>query len=541
MEENTMKHFFVLGGAVILAALWVTVVAACELFMPKEEESIESFAKAPKLTISPANGTIACTWTPSEPAADSYDVYYYEGTALDADTVKTGTKIENTPRIHTISGLTNGKKYSVVVTARKESYASVDSNVSGATVKNVKRGVSYSFKPTSTTTQEMNLLAPANSTTGIKWFYNWDTKLDTAIDTQAKSHNVAYFPMSWNDVNETELRKYVNGHPECNYLLAYNEPNLTDQANMTPTKAAEKWPRLLAIAKELNLKIVSPAMNYGTLANYGDPIKWLDDFFAKPGVSIGDIAAISIHCYMADAGALKSYIERFKKYDKPIWMTEFCAWENWMPNDAANGTKHQMEYLSQVVTYMELDPDVERYAWFIPKRDDASTEATFPFMHLLTKGTPALTDMGKVYVNMSICDKSVYAEPDKTIQAEHFTDCNISTSIGETGLSRSVNFRPSSDTNGVLDIYDFNSGKWVEYQVNVPTAKDYTISLRNKTTSPTTIQVYVDGSPKRTVSLNSAEWTTTTSPAIQMTAGKHTIRLEVTNGGTCELNWLKVE
>ena len=60
-------------------------------------------------------------------------------------------------------------------------------------------------------------------------------------------------------------------------ILAYNEPNLTDQANMTPTRASELWPNLVAVAEKLGMRLTSPAMNYGTLAGYSDPEVWLDD------------------------------------------------------------------------------------------------------------------------------------------------------------------------------------------------------------------------------------------------------------------------
>lgn len=72
-------------------------------------------------------------------------------------------------------------------------------------------------------------------------------------------------------------------------ILAYNEPNLTDQANMTPTRASELWPNLVAVAEKLGMRLTSPAMNYGTLAGYSDPEVWLDEFYSKPGVSLDDV------------------------------------------------------------------------------------------------------------------------------------------------------------------------------------------------------------------------------------------------------------
>jgi hypothetical protein len=393
-------------------------------------------------------------------------------------------------------------------------------------VKNEKRGVSYSFE--SAPDLEMALLSPA-----VKWFYNWGDGLSKAVDGAAKTNNVTYFPMAWNNVDEEVLRYYKKNHPECEYLLAYNEPNLTDQANMTPPQAADRWKRLLKIAKELELKIVSPAMNYGTLSGYGDPVKWLDEFFNQPGVSLADISAIAIHCYMQNPAAMKGYIERFKKYGKPIWMTEFCAWEG-----IASGAA-QMEYMSEAVTYMELDPAVERYAWFIPRGDE--DETVKPYNKLLTQSKPPeLTGLGMVYANMGVCDTAVYAAAGRQIEAEHFTNCNLSRSVGVEGFSRPVHFRPTTDSSGVLDIFDFTPEKWVEYQVEVAADKSYNISLRNTASRPTTIDVSIDGVRSQSVSLNTTSvWTTSVFP-VQLSAGKHVIRLEVT-GGDCALNWLKVE
>lgn len=391
--------------------------------------------------------------------------------------------------------------------------------------KSEKRGVSYSFA--GFPEDDMILLSSATT-----WFYNWGINLNSVIDHAAKFYDLTYVPMAWNDVNESALRAYVAEHPECKYLLAYNEPNLTDQANMTPSQAAAKWPRLLSIAKELNLKIVSPAMNYGTLSGYSDPIKWLDEFFTL--IDSDDIVAISIHCYMGNASALKSYVERFKKYQKPIWMTEFCGWEK----NITSATS-QMEFMSEAVTYMELDPDVERYAWFIPKWN-IPTDA-YPYMQLLTKNMPVeLTACGQVYVGMSTFDKKVYALAGQKIEAEHFVDCNMSKSIDEKGFSRPVHFRPTTDAGESLDIYNFTGGKWVDYQIELAESKTYNLSLRNIVPETAEMSIYIDGNIVEFASLSQTNtWTTTDFP-VKISDGKHTIRLEVTSGN-CALNWIKVE
>jgi len=92
------------------------------------------FTSAPELTLEPDSGKITYTWTDSDPAADSYDVYYIEGDGKTAAQVKASTtKIIGATSGGVITGLTNDTAYSVIVTAHKEGYTSIDSAVGSAT------------------------------------------------------------------------------------------------------------------------------------------------------------------------------------------------------------------------------------------------------------------------------------------------------------------------------------------------------------------------------------------------------------------------
>jgi len=68
---------------------------------------------------------------------------------------------------------------------------------------------------------------------------------------------------------------------------------------MTPAQAAESWPKLKALAQDCGLKIVSPAMNYGTMPGYENPTRWFEEFFGTdgnpgfPNVSLDDVDAIA--------------------------------------------------------------------------------------------------------------------------------------------------------------------------------------------------------------------------------------------------------
>ena len=319
--------------------------------------------------------------------------------------------------------------------------------------------------------------------------------------------------MCWNgSYSPDRIRAYVAAHPKTKYLLAFNEPNLTDQANMTPAQAAALWNPVVALAKELGLKLVSPAMNYGTLAGYSNPIKWLDEFFSQPNVSIDDIAAISVHCYMTSPEALINYIEMFAKYNKPIWLTEFCAW--W--DDSGKGSaEQQVNYMSYALNYLEQSSLVQRYAWFIPRY---KSENSFPYMQLLTNGSPSeLTKAGNVYCMFSSFDKNVYMDIQSGFDASQY----IATSDYD------IQIRPSTDSYEGLMIQALAQNQWIEYQISLSQDASQ-VQFRYSTLANTTIAVYIDGVVVNTCDLiktNSLDDWETASCACSLTKGTHKLKI----------------
>ena len=398
-------------------------------------------------------------------------------------------------------------------------------NVVDAMPKSAKRGVAFSF----TQVTDLPLMSPY-----ISWDYNWGNTPSNDAAMWFDANEMDYCPMCWNgNYNADAIRAFVAAHPNTKYLLAFNEPNLTDQANMTPSKAAELWPPVVALAKELNLKLVSPAMNYGTLAGYSDPIKWLDEFFAQPGVSINDIDAIAIHCYMSSASAVQGYVEKFEKYNKPIWMTEFCAWDP-VPGSVTT----QMDYMCAVLNYLEANPKVERYAWFIPRSGNKVDSP--PYMQLLTHDYPAdLTDLGKMYCWFSPMDKSVWLRANRPILASEYVAV----------ANNAMPLRPSTDTEVLqqvggkgLMITNFAAGQEIDYQLYLP-AGSKEITLRYCGYSNSICEVLVDGVSQNYIDMprngSSTEWIVAKAP-LSISEGKHTVTLKLFSG-SCYLSAFEIK
>ena len=99
--------------------------------------------------------------------------------------------------------------------------------------KSPKRGVGYNNPVLPD--QDLPLIGPA-----LSWAYNWsNTSPADDVDAAFTQYGVSFIPMIWNGSwNKDNIRKIKQLHPEAQYLLAFNEPNLTDQANMTPQQAA---------------------------------------------------------------------------------------------------------------------------------------------------------------------------------------------------------------------------------------------------------------------------------------------------------------
>lgn len=173
---------------------------------------------------------------------------------------------------------------------------------------------------------------------GCSWWYDWGTTPPNSLASLVgKDKLIEFAPMTWNATyNIEELRTYYKVHPGDKYLLGFNEPNFKAQSNMTPTQAAQAWPKLESLADELGLKLVAPALNYPDGAiNDGvkyQPTEWMDAFIAaykKLYNKEPRIDYLALHCYMDYASAVKSYVDNFAtRYGKQVWLTEFCSWES---------------------------------------------------------------------------------------------------------------------------------------------------------------------------------------------------------------------
>lgn len=256
--------------------------------------------------------------------------------------------------------------------------------------KSPKRGLAY------------NLVNAADFDTlksGVSWWYSW-ASYTTAPAGYYLKYNMEFIPMLWGGNTSTSdmelVKSFILGHPEIKYLLVMNEPNLVDQANRTPEQAASDWTKYEKVIADLTAQnrtvyLVGPAMNWGTMKNYSDPVVWLDAFYAAYKTAYNkdpQIDYLAFHWYNF---GLAAQLDRLKKYGKKIWITEMANW-----NSQINSYSKQAEQMKDMVSICESRDDVFRYAWFIGRGNLPDNQYTY----LFNPTAGQLNDLGKLYISL---------------------------------------------------------------------------------------------------------------------------------------------
>jgi hypothetical protein len=212
-----------------------------------------------------------------------------------------------------------------------------------------------------------------------------------------------FVPMVWNFAfNDAEIEALLKANPQYKYLLVINEPSLDGQATTTPSDAAKAWPRLEALATKTGVKIVGPQVTWGTMANFQDPVIWMDAFYAAYRTANGGrdprIDMLAFHWY--DYG-LADQLDRLKKYGKTFWVTEFANWHKGDGSAAIDTMAKQKDQMREMVAMLESRADVFRYAWFTGRWDkDEHYSSLFVTNADKNLKDGKLTELGQYYLSL---------------------------------------------------------------------------------------------------------------------------------------------
>lgn len=311
-----------------------------------------------------------------------------------------------------------------------------------------KRGIAYGYH------SKADLLALKP---GVSWWYNWFSEPDTDVRADYESLGVEFVPMVWGKISDADVQGFINKiKPGTKYLLAFNEPNFNDGAKLTPQEAVNAWGNVEKIAAAKNLEIVSASPAYNGPQNYGgysSPIVWHDEFFALcPNCKVDYIA---FHTYDNTAGSVVGVTGLLKKYNRPVWVTEFA-------NRVIQTSDQKIAFMKDILTSFENDPDIYRYSWFTGRVPADWTDMLEG--QLLSATSGVLKPIGTEYINAPYTSKKMNV-PGRITANKHYR-------------RKGTTLQNTTDANTGQNVSSINAGDWNEFIINVADAGTYQLTFR---------------------------------------------------------------
>jgi hypothetical protein len=189
------------------------------------------------------------------------------------------------------------------------------------------------------------------------WFYTWGLTIPLELAPQ----NAEFVPMFWGKSSVTDaniaLAKQMKTQGRAKYILGFNEPDLSDQSNMTVQEALNLWPQL----ESIGLPIGSPAASYPTR-------QWIYDFMDQAIAQGKRVDFICVHMYVGtdENNFVKVLQDLYNKYHRPIWITEFATVHDQAKTLAENPYTPQvvLGFMQRLLPKLEALDFVQRYSWF---------------------------------------------------------------------------------------------------------------------------------------------------------------------------------
>lgn len=183
---------------------------------------------------------------------------------------------------------------------------------------------------------------------GATWCYNWTTQ-PSATDCA----DPLFVPMIWGGGNVAAALAEIEA-AGYDTVLGFNEPNKSDQANMSVADAIAQWPELTS----------NPDIRVGSPAVSDDGRAWLEDFMDEVEVNSLRVDFIAMHWYGWNEGSctsanLEGAINWASQWVLPVWITEFGCMGSSNTDEATLIT-----FFNDSIAMLKNKPLVERYAWY---------------------------------------------------------------------------------------------------------------------------------------------------------------------------------
>ena len=214
--------------------------------------------------------------------------------------------------------------------------------------------------------------------TGAGWYYNWGT-----APSNTGGFDATHRPMFWGWQSQGGIDYTLSLEPD--YILGYNEPERSDQSNLTVAAAISNWTTISNATAAYNtahgtsIKLTSPAVSDTSAGK-----AWMSDFMTQANNANLQVDAVAFHWYGAStpdnpSQAASNFIGSMNWYHQwnlPVFVTEFAI-HDWGGNyPTADMIEANRQFLDIVVPWMESTSWVQGYAWYNWFSDSALYEGS---------------------------------------------------------------------------------------------------------------------------------------------------------------------
>lgn len=225
---------------------------------------------------------------------------------------------------------------------------------------------------------------------GVSWYYNWSITKHNFTSFR----DLQFVPMMWTTAPTDKQEISVLPKLGYKYVLAFNEPDLEEQSNISVEDAVEGMKAFM----NQDIYVGSPAT--ALCPPWSDD--WFVPFMKQMKKEKMDVDFIPIHHYWNwwnEEGVL-AFLDLVDKtwemYHKPIWITEFAI--SGVPYRTKQMRQSVIDYMKGVIPELDKRDYVERYSWFSFNPTDYRNGGSA----LLDITTGEITDLGKLYQSLGM-------------------------------------------------------------------------------------------------------------------------------------------
>ncbi len=230
---------------------------------------------------------------------------------------------------------------------------------------------------------------------GASWAYNWGPSTANANDPAVIDKDFLFAPMQWGG-GQANVNNLIDRYSDWQnnvkpqFLLGFNEPDHTDQSNLTVERAVELWPQLVAA----DVPLISPANATG------GETAWLGVFSDQVDALGYRVDYTGMHWYAPpNVNTILNRIDAVQALGngRPVWLTEFSI-VDWSNGSGGWSEESNYNFILEFLWRAESKANLEKYAMFVFTGDSPtnSWDLTNPRSNFRsTNGT--LTPYGKAY------------------------------------------------------------------------------------------------------------------------------------------------